>query len=123
MTGLMCFLCGIGVMWCLTKLNSKYKFELENPKKYHYEEHSGDIIHIYKDGEIVDLLNEQDAEIKRLKRTMKGVAELLSIEADLFSDKATEHDINAYIELKEFDNKDAYCMAVSIKKAIKMLRG
>ena len=25
MTGLMYFLCGIGVMWCLTKLNSKYK--------------------------------------------------------------------------------------------------
>ena len=59
----------------------------------------------------------------KLKQTMKDVAELLSEEVDLFSDKATEHDINAYIELKELDNKDAYDMAVSIKKAIKMLKG
>jgi len=75
------------------------------------------------DEQVVDLLNEQEETIQRLKRTMKDVAELLSIEADLFSDKAIEHDINAYIELKEFDNKDAYYMAVSIKKAIKMLKG
>ncbi len=71
---------------------------------------------------IVDKLNSQEETIQRLKRIMKDVAELLSIEADLFSDKAIEHDINAYIELKEFDNKDAYYMAVSIKKAIKMLK-
>lgn len=73
--------------------------------------------------EAVDRLNEQEETIQRLKRTMKGVAELLSEEVDLFSDKATEHDINAYIELKELDNKDAYYMAVSTKKAIKMLKG
>ena len=77
----------------------------------------------YTSKEIVDRLNEQEETIQGLKRIMKGVAELLSIEADLFSDKATEHDINAYIELQEFDNKDAYYMAVSIKKAIKMLKG
>ena len=77
----------------------------------------------YTSKEIVDRLNEQEERIQRLKRIMKGVAELLSIEADLFSDKATEHDINAYIELKEFDNKDAYYMAVSIKNAIKMRKG
>ena len=54
---------------------------------------------------------------------MKEVKDLLEEEVDLFSDKATEHDINAYVELREFDNKDAYYMAISTKKAIKMLKG
>ena len=49
--------------------------------------------------------------------------ELLSEEVDLFSDKATEHDINAYVELKELDNKDAFYMATATKKAIKILKG
>jgi len=62
-------------------------------------------------------------ENEQLKSTIKEVTELLSNEVDLFSDKATEHDINAYIELKELDNKDAYYMAISTKKAIKMLKG
>jgi myosin heavy subunit len=61
-------------------------------------------------------------ENKQLKSTMKEVAELLEEEVDLFSDKATEHDINDYVELRELDNKDAYYMAVSTKKAIKMLK-
>ena len=49
--------------------------------------------------------------------------ELLSEEVDLFSDKATEHDINAYVELKELDNKDAYYMAKATKTAIRLLKG
>lgn len=61
-------------------------------------------------------------ENEQLKQTMHEVAELLSEEVDLFSDKATEHDINAYVELREFDNKDAYYMATSTKKAIQMLK-
>ena len=73
--------------------------------------------------ELINQLNEQEETIQKFKKIMKDVAELLSIEADLFSDKATEHDMNAYIELKELDNKDAYYMAVSIKEAIKILRG
>ena len=85
-----------------------------------YIEKNGEFI---SNSEIVDILNEQDKTIQELKKTMKGVAELLSIEVDLFSNKATEHDINAYIEVKEFDNKDAYYMAVGIKEAIKILRG
>ena len=71
----------------------------------------------------VDLLNSLNDENEQLKQTMKEVAELLSEEVDLFSDKATEHDICAYVELKELDNKDAYYMAISTKKAIKMLKG
>ena len=67
------------------------------------------------EGEVVDLLNEQQA-------TINKVYELLE-EADIFSDKATEHDIKAYIELREFDNKDAYYLACGIKKAIKLLKG
>lgn len=62
-------------------------------------------------------------ENEQLKATMQEVAELLSEGVDLFSDKATEHDINAYIELTQLDNKDAYYMAVTTKKAIKMLKG
>ena len=63
----------------------------------------------------VDLLNEQQA-------TINKVCELLE-EEDIFSDEATEHDINAYIELQKFDNKDAYYLACGIKKAIKLLKG
>lgn len=61
-------------------------------------------------------------ENEKLKSTVKEVLGLLSDEVDLFSDKATEHDINAYVELKELDNKDAFYMATATKKAIKMLK-
>ena len=63
-----------------------------------------------------------EEENEQLKSTIKEVIELLSEEVDLFTDKATEHDINAYIELKEFDNKDAFYVAITTKKAIKMLK-
>lgn len=72
--------------------------------------------------EIVDLLNYLNDENEQLKSTIKEVIELLSEEVDLFTDKATEHDINAYIELKELDNKDAFYMAIATKKSIKMLK-
>ena len=62
-------------------------------------------------------------ENEQLRQTMREVAELLSDEADIFSDKATEHDIMAYKELQHFDNKDAYYMCIAIKKAIKKLKG
>ena len=61
-------------------------------------------------------------ENEQLKSRIKEVTELLSEEVDLFSDKATEHDINAYVELKELDNKDAFYMATATKKAIRMLK-
>ena len=73
--------------------------------------------------EICNELNKLAEENEQLKSTMKEVTELLEEEVDLFSDKATEHDINAYVELRELDNKDAYYMATSTKKAIKMLKG
>lgn len=73
--------------------------------------------------EVVDLLNALHEENQQLKSTMKEVTELLEEEVDLFSDKATEHDINAYVELRELDNKDAYYMATATKKAIKLLKG
>jgi len=67
-----------------------------------------------------DWLKERNEQSKSI---VKEVIELLSEEVDVFSDKATEHDINAYIELKELDNKDAYYMATATKKAIKLLKG
>ena len=75
--------------------------------------------------QICILLNEYvDVKEKneQLKSTIKEVTELLSEEVDLFSDKATEHDINAYVELRELDNKDAFYMATATKEAIKMLK-
>ena len=72
--------------------------------------------------EIVNRLNGLYEENEKLISTIKEVIELLSEEVDLFTDKATEHDINAYIELKELDNKDAFYMAITTKKAIKMLK-
>ncbi len=68
---------------------------------------------------VVDLLNENE----QLKQVIKAVYELLTIEVDVFSDKATEHDINAYRELQQLDNKDAFFMATATKKAIKLLKG
>ena len=70
-----------------------------------------------------NICNNCKKENKQLKSAIKKVIELLEEEVDLFSDKAIEHDINAYMELREFDNKDAYYMAISTKKAIKMLKG
>ena len=67
-------------------------------------------------------LNELNDENEQLKLVVKEVIELLSEEVDVFSDKATEHDINAYVELKELDNKDAYYMATATKKAINLLK-
>ena len=93
---------------------------LDNPNKsLDFIEMLGDCL---ETEEIVDLLNCLNDENKQLKSTIKEVIELLSEEVDLFTDKATEHDINAYIELKELDNKDAFYMAIATKKAIKMLK-
>ena len=72
--------------------------------------------------EIVNRLNGLYEENEQLISTIKEVIELLSEEVDLFIDKATEYDINACIKLKEFDNKDAFYMAIATKKAIKMLK-
>ena len=63
-----------------------------------------------------------ERENNQLKSVIKEVTKLLSDEVDLFSDKATEHDINAYMELKELDNKDAFYMATATKEAIKILK-
>ena len=73
--------------------------------------------------EVVVELNKLNEENEQLKQSINEVVELLSEEVDLFSEKATEHDINAYVELKELDNKDAYYMATATKKAIKILKG
>ena len=72
---------------------------------------------------LIDICNNLKIENEGLKQTMKEVAELLSNEVDVFSDKAIEHDINAYVELIELDNKDAYYMAKATKIAIKLLKG
>lgn len=71
---------------------------------------------------LCDSLNELADENEQLKATIKEVIELLSDEVDVFSDKATEHNIIAYIELNELDNKDAYYMATATKKAIRILK-
>ena len=76
----------------------------------------------YWSDKATEKIKELQNENEQLKSTIKEVTELLSDEVDLFSDKATEHDINAYVELKELDNKDAYYMATATKKAIRMLK-
>ena len=93
---------------------------LENPNTdLDFIEMLGDCL---DEKEIVNRLNGLYEENEKLISTIKEVIELLSEEVDLFTDKATEHDINAYIELKELDNKDAFYMAITTKKAIKMLK-
>ena len=88
-----------------------------------YEVHSSSITDTKDEMEdLCLLLNELSDENEQLKSTIKEVIELLSEEVDLFIDKATEYDINAYIKLKELDDKDAFYMAIVTKKAIKMLK-
>lgn len=72
--------------------------------------------------EVEDMLNALHEENEQLRKTINEVIELLLKEVDLFSDKATEHDIIAYKEMNQFDNKDAYYMCISTKKAIQMLK-
>ena len=99
-------------------------WETKEPFNYTtYEVHSGSITDTRDEMEdLCLLLNCLNDENEQLKSTIKEVIELLSEEVVLFTDKATEHDINAYIELKELDNKDAFYMAIATKKAIKMLK-
>ena len=100
----------------LEKENEELKQEMGDLGTAHAEE-----INKIEDG-FDDEILKLEKENEQLKSTIKEVTELLSEEVDLFSDKATEHDINAYVELKELDNKDAYYMATATKKAIKMLK-
>lgn len=72
--------------------------------------------------ECADLLNQLTKENEKLRKTINEVIELLLEEVDLFSDKATEHDIIAYKEMNQFDNKDAYYMCTATKKAIEKLK-
>ena len=75
---------------------------------------------------IDDLLSHTSCEkVKKensdLRQNITIIKDLLS-ECDLFSDKATKHDIIAYKEMRQFDNKDAYCICTAIKKAIEKLK-
>ena len=74
---------------------------------------------IEKEKGYVDALEKQS---KNYKGKLEQVLELLT-EADLFSDNATEHDISAYVDMLEFDNKDAYLIACNMKKCIEILKG
>ena len=99
----------VTVAFCDKKWEADYLCDLLNDLNKDKEEQSKCILRLVKENE-------------KLKSTVKEVLGLLSDEVDLFSDKATEHDINAYVELKELDNKDAYYMAIATKKAIKILK-
>ena len=77
----------------------------------------------YWSDKATERIKELEKENEQLKQIMQEVCELLEEEVDLFSDKAIEHDINAYVELKELDNKDAFYMAKATKTAIKLLKG
>ena len=78
---------------------------------------------IYSEIQVRNLLNKYDEENKQLKSIIKEAVKLLSEEVDVFSDKATEHDLMAYRELQQLDNKDAYDIATATKTVIKMLNG
>ena len=117
-------------------LNKIKELEKENAKlKKEYKIAIDELITDYKKLEkeneqlhlaIEDLLTHTSCEeVKKensdLRQNIKIIKDLLS-ECDLFSDKAIEHDIIAYKEMNQFDNKDAYYMCISTKKAIKMLQ-
>lgn len=66
--------------------------------------------------------SELKKENEELKKTIREVCKLLIKEVDIFSDEATENDLKAYGEMLQFDNKDAYYIAVATKKAIELLK-
>ena len=102
--------------------NKRYSFNWERGHPNFWDNHC-DLADSYLTcGDVVIRLNELNDENEQLKSTIKEVIELLSEEVDLFTDKATEYDINGYIKLKELDDKDAFYMAIATKKAIKMLK-
>ena len=105
--------------------NPKQKVELEDIIGLVKTDEPTDSVQLKKEAQLSiceKRIIELEKENEQLKSTMKEVTELLEEEVDLFSDKATEHDIHAYVELKELDNKDAFYMATATKKAIKMLK-
>lgn len=102
--------------------NNLLKQKLAEEMKENYGNLDGINYYQEENASLGERISDLECENVQLKQTMKEVAELLSDEVDLFSDKAIEHDINAYIELKELDNKDAYYMAKATKTAIKMLK-
>lgn len=61
-------------------------------------------------------------ENNKLKQTIKGAYEILSINVDVFSDKSLEQDSIAYKELQQLDNKDAYSIVRGIKGTIVLLK-
>ena len=103
------------VVTLLNELNDEiefFKFALDNNREVTME----------VEQEQCRLYKKLEKENNELKQAIKEVLELLKEEVDLFTDEATEHDIQAYIELRELDNKDAYYMATATKKAIKLLK-
>lgn len=67
--------------------------------------------------QLLDVIGEDKCDMffreQETSNKLQKIKDLLS-EADLFSDKATEHDIIAYSEMLDFDNKDAYSIACAI---------
>ena len=104
------------------KENKELQFQCNQLQEEANEFHRGARENANRVGQLKKENKELKEENEQLKSTIKEVIELLSEEVDLFTYKATEHDINAYIELKELDNKDAFYMAIATKKAIKMLK-
>ena len=106
------------------------KSGIDSMTEKRYKRHLSFVLDDYANGsdrlmtirEVIPRLNELYDENEQLKATIKKVTELLSDEVDLFSEKATEHDIIAYEELRELDNKDAFYMATATKEAIKILK-
>lgn len=89
----------------------------EKEKKYHIGIELEDLLN-----ELSDENGQLKEENEQLRKTINEVIELLLEEVDLFSDKATEHDIISYKEMNQFDNKDAYSMCNATKKAIEKLK-
>ena len=66
-------------------------------------------------GEQLDYAKDENNELKdKLDNIRKEV-----INVDMFSDEALNHDIIAYREMQEFDNKDCYDIAWAIEKISK----
>lgn len=65
-----------------------------------------------------DSLQDENEELEQIIKEAYNILQ----EADLFSDKATNHDTIAYKEMLKMDNKDAYTIANGIKEALKILK-
>lgn len=100
--------------WLIESQEKELKKKNEQISEW-IEQHSKDIAKISEQNKLIQNLKEENDELKEKLDNIRR--EVINI--DMFSDEALNHDIIAYREMHEFDNKDCYDIAWAIEKISK----